>query len=153
MKATLLTGLVLATSVIAQASDPEPATAGGLEWLKKVQPETGHVMIEVSDRYKNLYFAAKQGNWGFAAYQTEEIEEAMERLALLKPELKERLEDFVETGLEPVEEAVETKDWARFADAFEHMRGRCVACHVDNGQPYIQVKRPIQATSPVLVGD
>jgi hypothetical protein len=71
------------------ASDPyESDDRALLEWLKAVQPETGHVMIEVGDRYQNRYFAARQGNWTFAAYQVEEIEEAMERLAILKPEHK-----------------------------------------------------------------
>ena len=80
-------------------------------------------------------------------------EEAIKRLAILKPKRKTGLESFLETGLEGVKEAVEAEDWPQFETAFEQMRGKCIGCHVDNGQSHIQVRRPARPTSPVLIGE
>lgn len=80
-------------------------------------------MIAVGDRYQNLYFAARQGNWAFAAYQVEETEEAMEHLAVLEPKHKTGLENFVKPGLKDVEEAVKARDMPRLEDGVRAAAG------------------------------
>ena len=49
-----------------------------LKTLAAVQPGLGTVMIEYANRYSNIYYAAKGGNWPLAAYQLKEALEIQE---------------------------------------------------------------------------
>ena len=72
--------IVLATGVHAadwrKEGTPEEQQAN----LVKLVPGASHWMIEMGERYKNLYWAARQEKWAFAAYQAEEIEKLVRQI-------------------------------------------------------------------------
>ena len=142
----ILTGLLLcmtaalaATVDSAEESLPEEALPGA-----------GHIMIEMGYRYSALYFAARQQRWDFAGYQLEEMQEALQRLAYLKPALWEDIGRFRATALKDLEKTLSVRDWARFAAGFDKMRAACAACHAKNGVGFIQIPVPRRHFSPVL---
>lgn len=52
------------------------------------------------------------------------------------------------TGLEV---AIKDKDWKKFQTAFEHVRERCMAGHIQNEYAFVLLnKRPAKGNSPVL---
>jgi len=117
----------------------------------KVIPSTSDIMFQVGERYKNLYWAAKQGKWEFAEYQLEEIESEIEKLKITRPKRAKTADIFLNSAVEDVEKAIKKQDWNRFQAQFEQMRQQCVQCHVKNDHAFIvPVKIPPKGSSPAL---
>ncbi|HDP89510.1 MAG TPA: hypothetical protein ENN42_06080 [Thioalkalivibrio sp.] len=122
-----------------------------LENLVKAVPSTARIMIEMGERYKNLYWAARQEKWEFAEYQVEEIEALTELLQITRPSRAATAQDFLDEGFEKFEAAFEKQEWEPFYKAFDHMRAQCVICHARNDYAFIILpEHPATATSPVL---
>lgn len=135
--------VLLLAAMPALADEAEPG-------LDEAQPSAGHLMIEMGYRYSALYFAARQQRWDFAAYQLEEMEEALRRLAYLQPKFWEDIGRFRATALKDVEKTLAARDPERFAAGFEKLRAECMACHTKNGVGFIQLPVPKRHFSPVL---
>lgn len=121
-----------------------------VERLVEALPNAANIMIEVGERYQNLYWAAKQGKWQFAVYQTEELKELLEKLQVVSPKRAASTEEFLDAVYPMLPEAAKTRDWKKFEPAFEKMRHECVACHGKNEMGFVQLPIPRRATSPVL---
>ncbi|OGI49553.1 MAG: hypothetical protein A3E57_08655 [Candidatus Muproteobacteria bacterium RIFCSPHIGHO2_12_FULL_60_33] len=118
--------------------------------LVEALPSAANIMIEMGERYQNLYWAAKQGKWEFAIYQTEEIKELIEKLEITRPKRAASAREFLGVVFPLLPEATKTRDWKKFEAAFEQMRRECMACHVKNEMGFVQLPLPRRATSPVL---
>lgn len=122
-----------------------------LENLITVMPGTSNLMIEMGERYKNLYWAAKQGKWEFAAYQREEMEALLRTLKITSPKRAASADTFLANGFALYGEAFEQKRWPRFEQAFAKMRDECMACHITNEHPFVVLPAiPPKSASPVL---
>lgn len=142
----ILAGLLLSMTAALAAA----ANTGEESLPEEALPGAGHIMIEMGYRYSALYFAAKQKRWDFAGYQLEEMEEALRRLAFLKPELWDDIGHLRATELNELEKALPAKNWERFADGFEKLRAGCMACHAKHGVGFISLPVPTRHFSPVL---
>ena len=60
--------VVLAAGAFAASDWLTGSTDEKLKTLAGIQPGLGTVMIEYSNRYSDMYYAAKSGNWPLAAY-------------------------------------------------------------------------------------
>ena len=148
--ATLTAGLLASASIPADWRD-EGSTETQLANLVKLVPGTAHWMFEIGERYKNLYWAAKQENWEFAQYQVEEIEKLVEVVKLARPKRAETAQEFLETGLPAIQRGVESRTWGGFQPAFVQLQHSCMTCHVKNDHGFITVPlQPKTASSPVL---
>lgn len=154
----LAASLILAASAV-RAGEGEAAadwrqTAPDSEKIARlleVMPSTGVVMIELGERYKNLYWAGRQGRWEFAGYQLEEIEEGIERVMITRPARAATAKVFLERGVDELKAAIQARDAEAFSRGFETMRGECVACHARNDHGFITLPaEPATASSPVL---
>ena len=76
-----LAGLFLAGSAfavtVAFAEDAAQDTQNQINELKSALPKFAIPMREVGDRFQNMYFAAKNGNWALAAYMSKYMNGAM----------------------------------------------------------------------------
>ncbi len=108
------------------------------------------LMLQMGDRYKNLYWAARLGQWDFARYQAKEIEELIEKLIRAEPKRERSARKFLAQTYPRLPEAIRTRDWQTFAAAFDEMRAACEACHRSNAHAYIELPIPKSAPSPVL---
>lgn len=86
--------------------------------LAAMQPGMARLMDEVSRRYWVLYYAAKARNWELAQYMLEESEKILRTASLARPKYREDLASFVRDRLDPIEDAIERKDWEAFEDAY-----------------------------------
>lgn len=151
-------GLILFIGFAAVAAAGEPdadwrKTATPQEKLEKLieaMPGAGTLMMEMGSRYQNLYWAARQGKWEFAAYQAEEMKELLEVLMIARPKRAVSAREFSERVFPVLEPAIRARNWQRFAAAFERMRQECVACHAKNEHGFITLPVPKRAPSPVL---
>ena len=86
--------------------------------IAAMQPGMARLMDEVSRRYWVLYYAAKARNWELAGYMLKESEKILKTASLVRPKYREDLASFVRDRLDPLEDAIERKDWAAFEAAY-----------------------------------
>ncbi len=156
MNILLIAIVLLATGQVQAATDNRDWRQGGtdkerLENVVRVIPSAADIMFQMGERYRNLYWAGKQGKWKFAQYQTEEMHRLIEKLIITRPNRAATAETFLRDAFEGFEIAITDKDWKKFTAAFEHMRERCMACHIQNEHAFVELnKRPAKGNSPVL---
>ena len=119
--------------------------------LQKVVPSTSTLMLQMEDRYRNLYWAAKQMKWKFAEYQAEEIEEIIETLKITRPKRAATATEFINTMYPKLGNAIKTKDWDKFNTAFKQLGAACMVCHAKNNHAFIVLPAaPAKPSSLVL---
>jgi len=159
MRAGLIAGVVALMLTATAQADQAPLTdwrkdgtdAEKLENVVRAVPSASRIMIEMGERYRNLYWAGKLGYWEFAEYQVEEMESLVKLLQLTRPGRAATAADFLEEGFEEFDEAFEKKAWEPFFQAFDHMREQCMICHGRNDHGFIILPvHPVTASSPVL---
>ena len=152
MMCTLMLSAVTAVPVVDAAQDwrSTASTVKKVDKLVSVMPATGNIMIEMGERYKNLYWAAKLGQWEFANYQAEEMEELIDKLKITRPELAKTANEFLKNSYPHVSQVVRLRDWEKFSVMFEDLRNECMACHSKNEHGFIALPIPKRASSPVL---
>ncbi|MFI5396861.1 MAG: hypothetical protein ACHQ9S_15095 [Candidatus Binatia bacterium] len=110
--------------------------------LARIQPGLGRIMPEVGDRTWKLYYAAKAENWPLAAFQAKEIKGLMELGAFTRPKQAEALNSYLEKNWEPVQRAVDEKNFGAFETAFRKAIKAANAYHELKDKPYIVWKLP-----------
>lgn len=110
-----------------------------LENLMAIAPNTGQLMQQAGVRYRDLYWAAKQGQWEFAEYQAEELEELFEILQTASPKRAATAAAFLKRAYPGIQEAAASRDWARFQPAYETLRQACMECHKANDHAFIRL--------------
>lgn len=122
-----------------------------VENLIKVMPGASNLMLQMGERYRNLYWAGKKGQWDFAAYQAEEMQDLIETLQITRPKRAATAQGFLDTAYPMIIEAAESKHWPRFEAGFLKLRDACMTCHVKNEHAFIVLpKAPRSFSSPVL---
>ncbi len=156
MKTILLSGLLmLINPVLAQDANSDWRKTGSNEEkinnIVKVIPSTADIMFQMGERYRNLYWAGKQGKWEFAEYQTEEMQSLIKNLIITRPKRATTARVFLLEAFKGFESAIAQKDWPKFQDAFEGMRKSCMTCHRQNEHAFIELnKKPAKGNSPAL---
>ena len=156
MRTVVLIITLLLTSQLYAATENQDWRKTGsaeekLENVIQVIPSAADIMFQMGERYRNLYWAGKQGKWEFAQYQTEEMQSLVKKLMLTRPNRAATAKTFLDDAFEGYEQAIQQKDWKKFQAAFEHMRQRCMACHIQNEHAFVELnKQPAKGNSPVL---
>lgn len=109
-------------------------------------PKFAIPMREVGDRFDNMYFAAKGGNWGLAAYMSKYMNGAMNPAKLTKPDLYPTWSSFYSGTFDPVNKAITAKDFAAFDKAYTAVIDSCNGCHTSTGYKFIKI---VKVTEPV----
>jgi hypothetical protein len=141
--------MILAGGAYAAGDWLKGTTDQKLKTLAEIQPGLGTVMIEYGNRYTNMYHAAKGGNWGLAGYQLKEAREIQEVGETTRPGRAAALKAFEKAYLEPLEKAIEAKDFEKFNTAFKAGIEGCNGCHASQGFPYIKYELPRNSASPL----
>ena len=119
-----------------------------LDQLAEIQPGLGTVMIEYGKRFYRMKVAAEEGNWDLAKYQLKEAREIQEVGETTRPANAEKLKNFENNYLDPIEKAIEAKDWNAFEKAYNDAIAGCNGCHAATGHAYIKYELP--STPPDL---
>jgi hypothetical protein len=105
--------------------------------LRSALPKFAIPMREVGDRFQNMYFAAKGGNWARAAYMSKYINNSMNPASVTKPsEYKVWKNSYDETFV-PVNKAIQAKDFEAFDAASTTVIKDCHSCHEGMGYGFI----------------
>jgi hypothetical protein len=99
-------------------------------------------MREVAYRFEELYWAGLDGNWEYADYQLEHIEEAIEAGIIRRPDRTLNAELFLKADQPRMQLIVDNKDAGGFAEGFAAYRQACVACHMREDVRFIPVNLP-----------
>lgn len=154
-QATLLAAALAFSGTILADQDSDWRSGGSsedkIEQILKTLPSTAQVMIEVGERYQNLYWAARLGQWEFAEYQAEELVSLIELLQISSPKRAATAQVFLDHAMGEFDAAFEKKDWATFQHAFRTLRAQCIVCHEHNDHGFIvPPEQPVTAPSVIL---
>lgn len=136
------------TAPAATREDPAPSGSwlqGSVnERLETIADQLGGfdvTMREIDHRYGALYFAGQDRNWGYAAYQIEEMGAAL-ALGLQRRPARAPNAAMLGPALDAVAEAVESRDAAAFEAAFAELTATCNACHRAEDMAFLHVAPP-----------
>ena len=133
----------------APAPAVDPAIQTQIDAIKGVIPKFAIPMREVGDRFQNMYFAAKGGNWGLAAYMSKYMNGAMKPASLTKPAEYPMWKNFNDSTFTPVNDAIQAQDFKTFSVAYDKVINSCNGCHAAMGYGFIKV---IKLTAPADQG-
>ena len=117
--------------------------------LRSALPKFAIPMREVGDRFQNMYFAAKGGNWALAAYMSKYMNGSMNPASVTKPAEYKVWKGFYDETFGPVNKAIQAKDFAAFEKAYNAVIGDCNSCHEGMGYGFIKL---VKLTNPADPG-
>ena len=113
-----------------------------LDKLAELQPGMARLMKEIGERYHILYYAAKGGNWKLANHELKQIVSLMKTAGTLRPKYSQDLSKFIDSDLNPISDAVESKDWTRFQAAYKNGIRESDKLHEKYGYGFIRYILP-----------
>jgi hypothetical protein len=113
-----------------------------LDQIADLQPGMARLMVEISDRFSIMYYAAQAGNWEMARHQFSELKKAMQMAGVTRPKYAEPIAGYTGEKLKPIENAIRTKDWPAFAEKFHAAADAANELHVEYGYQYIVWQLP-----------
>lgn len=129
--------LVLGFSAMAHAEGEDLQKQ--IDAVKAAIPKFAVPMREVGDRFQNMYFAAKGGNWGLAAYMSKYMNAAMNPAKLTKPSEYSDWANFYSKTFDPVNKAIMAQNFTAFDKEYKAVVTECNACHQGMGYGFIKV--------------
>ncbi len=130
------------------------------EWIKGTEPEKlktiekhlrglDMAMVETDYRYQELYWAGKDENWDYAAYQLVKIKLAIDNALERRPKRAKSAAYFLNEVLPAMQKTVEQKDTAAFNRGFKVLTANCNTCHAMEKVPFFTVGTPQERLSAI----
>ena len=130
---------LLALGFSAMAHAEGEALQKQIDAVKAAIPKFAVPMREVGDRFQNMYFAAKGGNWGLAAYMSKYMNAAMNPAKLTKPNEYPEWANFYSKTFDPVNKAIMAQNFNLFEKEYKAVVKECNSCHQGMGYGFIKV--------------
>ena len=129
----VLIASTLLTAGFAAKAEDAPVPAGDV-------PGLGEIMTLQQLRHIKLWFAGRAGNWPLADYEVGELNEGFEDVQKLLG--GDTVEKMVGAPIKALQQAVNDKNSAAFAAAFDNLTAGCNSCHHTLDHPFIVIQRP-----------
>jgi hypothetical protein len=114
----------------AAASPPAVPTPLSLETLSQTQSGLSTYMMETAQRFGIMWFAAQQTNWDLAAFEGREAEGVLQHGAVRSNQSRQQgISAFNTNFLEPLIQAAQSDDQARFQASYTAAIQGCNSCH------------------------
>lgn len=117
--------------------------------IKEGLPGFGPAMRGVSDSFDNMYYAAKGGNWGLAAYMGDVMNDYMAPDKISRPQYYPQWDSFYKANLgdnSSLRKAMAAKDFKAFDAAYSDTINKgCNTCHEGMGFKFI---KKVKASAP-----
>jgi hypothetical protein len=132
---------IITLTAVAQAQEKSaPQQPVAMPKDEANQPGLGEIMALQQMRHIKLWFAGHAGNWPLADYEIGELKEGFDDVVeLLGGDI---VAQHVGAPLATLQKAVDAKDSAAFATAFDGLSAGCNACHQTLDHPFIVIGRP-----------
>ncbi len=122
------------------AQGQDGATAPPAPQDEPHQPSLSDIMAQQQERHIKLWFAGHAGNWPLADYEIGELSDGFDDVGtMLGGDL---VKQHVGAPLDALQKAVDGKDSAAFAPAFDRLSAGCNACHHALDHTFIVIARP-----------
>jgi hypothetical protein len=123
-----------------------------LATVKELTPGLGEFMTTMQLHMGKLWFAAQASNSELAAYELDELKEAMEGAKSLHEvkngvNVSNVLDSVLQTQIAQLSESIKAKKRNDFQRAYEETLSACNGCHEESGRKFIHITRP--TTPPV----
>ena len=158
----IIAGLALFAS--ASAAPPKNDASAEIAALKKeiaelkksaYHPELGEQMLTLQIRHARLWFAGEAQNWTLAAFELQEIKEALDAVVEQNPEhaifQPQRLADILpamtKAPVAALRDAIDHGSMAEFEKAYDGLSTACTGCHRTAGNDFLVIQRP---SAPIL---
>ncbi len=129
--------LLVTFAARAQDSAPPPTAASQDE---PYQPSLGEIMALQQERHIKLWFAGHAANWPLADYEIGELSDGFDDVGkMLGGDI---VKQHVGAPLDALQKAVDGKNSAAFAAAFDSLSAGCNACHHTLDHGFIVIARP-----------
>ena len=115
-----------------------------------IQPKFAVTMREYGDRFANMFYAAKNGNWALAAYMDHYMRGAVAPVRVTKPKEYATLASFHKNSLDPLLSTIGKMDFAAFQTQYTKTIGACNDCHAAMGYPFIVYAPPTEPANKYL---
>ena len=141
--------LMLTHGVASPASEP-----AGSKVTAAYSPGLGDLMTAgVQPRHAKLWLAGSVENWPLAAYELDELEEALADVVHYQPRwegmaIEDMVKSLTDEPIKSARDAIKAKDRMRFATAYERLTTACNACHQASGRAFIAVTAPDRSSFP-----
>ena len=150
--------LILQFILLLQSCNDNPGKQG--EWIKGNEEEKikiiekqfrgfDNAMVETDYRYQELYWAGRDENWDYAAYQLEKIKIAIETGLERRPKRAKSAEYFLNTILPEMKKSVDSRDTGLFTKNFQVLTMNCNSCHAKENLSFFTVKAPLVRQSSI----
>src|SRR3984893_3284963 len=136
--ALLAAGLLLGATTGANAQEPKDIQKQ-IDELRSALPKFAIPMREVGDRFQNMYFAAKGGNWALAAYMSKYMNGSMNPASVTKPAEYKVWKNFYDESFASVNKTIQAKDRKAFDASYNAVIKDCNSCHEGMGYGFIKV--------------
>lgn len=129
--------LALPAMASAQGNAQQPSPSPQEE---PYQPSLSDIMAHQQERHIKLWFAGHAGNWPLADYEIGELSDGFDDIGkMLGGDI---VKQHVGGPLDALQKAVNAKDSAAFAGAFDRLSAGCNACHHTLDHAFIAIARP-----------
>jgi hypothetical protein len=123
-----------------------------LREMSESLPDSSTIMAMVGHCWWHAAYAARGGNWALALYNCKRINKLDNRLKVLRPKHRERLDRFQSEALAEVLAAIEAQDLDRFETAYAAATKMANEMHVESGYPYIKWELPEEPPKGLELG-
>lgn len=106
-------------------------------------------MLEIGERYRELYWAGDDAAWPYASYQAVKIQLALENGLERRPNRRASAEALFLPTLAQLNAVIAAQDRAQFATAFGRLTSACNACHAAEGFASFRVVPPALRQSAI----
>lgn len=129
--------LTLAGTAVAQDNTQSPPVAAQEQ---PYQPSLSDIMAHQQERHLKLWFAGHAGSWPLADYEIGELSDGFDDVGkMLGGDI---VKQHVGGALDALQKAVDGKDSAAFAAAYDQLSAGCNACHHTLDHAFIVIARP-----------
>jgi hypothetical protein len=117
-------------------------------------PGLGDLMIgRVQPRHTKIWLAGKEKNWPLAAYELDELEEALEDVARYQPHwndlpIAKMVNSIMADRMKALNNAINAGDETRFVSAYGKATEGCNSCHRAADRDYLVIQVPAYSPFP-----
>ena len=147
--AILAAGVATSRSV---AAGPEVASPHASEYLPSI---SDLMLATIQPRHERVWWAGRDGNWEFAAYELGNLQGAFKRLGHAHPvtndiSFPEMIAAVTEQPFKELGSAIQSKDGDAFAKAYANLTEACNSCHQALNHGVVKIAVPNRASASGL---
>lgn len=119
--------------------------------LWRIQPGTAPRMMELTEHFNVMWYAARAGNWEFADFEIYRSDETIKTIPVTRPAREAALNAWWGPAMTELRAAARAKDLGAFTQAYDRAIAGCNSCHVasEGGGFSLKGVKVIRPTAPV----